>query len=141
MGERLRQVNRELRRYDSRLFAVQASTGVIHVLRRAEKWEAADALDIAEANANDRPQFILATTENWTQTGVPVEWGLEKIIDRLRFMDSWSRLETPLAGMRSRREAMEKDRVRSQRNEHRAIAADMRRDFARATNEIRFGGN
>ncbi len=141
MGERLRRLNRELRSYDRKLFAVQASTGVIHVLRRADKWEAADAMDIEEAEKSTRPQFIFATTDDWTQTGEPREWGLEPIMDHLRWMDSWTAAESPLAKLKRNREALERDQKRAWQNTNRAIAADARRDFARATNEFRMGGN
>jgi hypothetical protein len=141
VGERLRRINRELRSYDRNLFAVQANTGVIHVLRKAEKWEAADALDIEEADKSTRPQFIFATTDDWTQSGSPREWGIEPIMEHLRAMDSWTASERPLAKIRRNRERLEQETKRAWENTNRAIAADMRRDFARVTNDIRMGGN
>jgi hypothetical protein len=140
MDQKLRQINRALKGHDKRLFAVRASTGVVHVLRQADKWEAADALDERLAESRLKPQYIMALTDNWTQTGNPVDWGIEPIMERIRSMDSWSRSEGILDGMIQKRQRQREDQKRALNNNLRARAADMRKDFARATNDIRFAG-
>ncbi len=87
--------------------------------------------DLARLN----PQFILALTDTWTLQGQPVEWGLEPLAWKLREMDSW-RSDQEIKGMRQERERLKGIQANSKRNDLRAQAADMRKDFARATNEI-----
>ncbi len=79
--------------------------------------------------------FICALTDNWTLQGKPVDWGIDPVMNRIRDMDLWGSNHS-LDKMRERREKLKADKDNSQRNETRAIAADMRKDFARATNDI-----
>jgi hypothetical protein len=81
------------------------------------------------------PQFILALTDNWKLDGNPVDWGVEPLGRMLRSMDAWNN-DSYFSEMVKRREMEEEDRNRMRMNEFRAIAADSRRDFAKATNEF-----
>lgn len=134
MDQRLSRITQEVRRYDRRLFGFRASNGMIQILREAEKLDASDAPDEVVVS-NPHPQFILALTHDWTLQGKPVEWGLEPIMTKLRSMDSWLE-DKILDKMRKRREQEAEDSKRVEKNNIRAMAADVRKDFAKATNEI-----
>lgn len=127
-------ITKEVRRYDRKLFAFKASNGMLQILREGDKADASDA-DPALMISRPHPQFILALTDDWRLSGTPVEWGMEPIMAKLKDMDSW-REDKILDNLLKERERNEEDKDRSMRNENRAIAADMRRDFAKATNHI-----
>lgn len=136
---RVKRITQELRKWDRTLFAHRRPDGTIQVLRQAERFSAADALSEAPDLASLRPQFILALTDNWNLTGKAVDMGLEPLMRRIMDMDLW-RDPDSVNQMRARRERAERDKQRARRNEIRALAADMRRDFARATDGINTGG-
>jgi hypothetical protein len=54
---------------------------------------------------------------------------------KIREMDAW-RDDSMLDQMRQERERSKENRAREKRNEMKARAYDMRRDFAKATNDI-----
>ena len=112
---------------------------MIRILRKADRLEASDYHQSEPELAHLNPQFILALTDTWKLNGQPVDWGLEPIMSQLRSMDRWSDSEQ-FNQMIKRREENEADQSRQKRNELRALAADSRRDFAKATNEINTAG-
>ena len=85
------------------------------------------------------PQFILALTDTWTLQGQPVEWGMEPIMAKLRSMDSW-REDTILDSIVAERERREASKAQTNKNEFRARAYDLRKEFAEATNDINTTG-
>jgi hypothetical protein len=139
MGDhRLGQINRVVSSYDPRLFAIRSSDGVIHVLRQGTKPGDSDySLDHPVRRPN--PQFIFCLTDNWQLGGVPVEWGMEPVWNRLREMDTWGRYSRPedrLQEMRAQRDRVDADHERQTSNNNRAIAMELRKDFAKASNDI-----
>lgn len=134
MSWRVARLTQEVRNHDSSLFALKSPKGVVQVWRRANRWDAAYLMD--ETSDHSQPmQFILALTDNWKADGNPIECGIEPVLSKLRQMDSW-RQGSQLDEMRKRREREKEDQERQKRNETRAIAADLRKDFAKATNDI-----
>jgi hypothetical protein len=81
------------------------------------------------------PHFILSLTEDWTLKSPGVDWGIEPVLWKLKEWDGW-RDDTQLDQMRRERERAEENQKRAKQNEFRAIAADLRRDFAKATDEV-----
>lgn len=127
-------ITKEVRRYDRKLFAVRTCNGMLQIYREADHAAASDA-DEALSISRPHPQFILALTDTWTLKGKPVEWGMEPILAKLRDMDSW-REDKILENMLKIRARNEEDELRSMKNTNRAMAADLRKDFAKATNDI-----
>lgn len=130
-------INQELTKYDKRLYAVRSHTGLVQVFREGERADSTD-IDLSSVDSfilRPHPQLILSLTDTWTANGRPVEWGIEPICKKIREMDSW-RDDSHYERMLDLRERDKKDKDRSNLNEFRAVAADMRRDFARATNDI-----
>lgn len=135
MDARVSRITRELRNFDRRLFAHRRADGMIQIIRQADRLEASNYLQDDPELTPLHPQFIIALTDNWNTTGKPVEWGIEPIMNQLKSMDSWRNTRI-LDQLREKREREARDKERTQRNELRAQALDMRRDFARATNGI-----
>lgn len=134
MDWKVSRLTQELRKYDSKLYAHRASNGMVQVFRKGERVGDCD-FDI-ESGPSGRPSYLLfALTENWTLQSVPKDWGIEPVMLHLREMDGWGSALT-LEDIRKQREANELNRKRATRNENRARAMDVRRDFAKAVNDI-----
>lgn len=133
MSWRVTRLNQELRKHDRNLFVVN-SNGMIQVWRKADRWQA-NELSYDESGHSQPMQFIAALTDNWQATGSPVDLGIEPVLYKIQNMDSWNK-GSQLEAMRKRREKEKEDQKRQKVNETRAIAADLRKDFAKATNDI-----
>lgn len=133
--DRASRLTQFLRQYDKALYVLKAGT-MLQIWRR--EWPLVRGL--TPVSARPLEQFILAVTDDWTLGGKPVEWGIEPILDQLKFMDSW-RDDSYYDRMMRYRENEEKLKQRSKKNNLRALAMDSRRDIAKASDELRFGGN
>jgi hypothetical protein len=123
-----------LSQYDRSLFAQKTASGMIQVWRKADKWNAAD-LCYEETESSQPMQFIFALTDDWTLTGKVVDWGIEPVMHHVYELDTWSKISF-LDDIRKQRDRAKSVRQQSQRNEIRARAYDMRKEFSEATNEI-----
>ena len=134
MSYRLSRLNRAIKDYDKDLYVIRSPNGMDQVWRKSLPK---DLFGLTEASHSSKPNvnFILALTDDLKLTGNPVEWGIEPIIATLKSWDNW-RDDTQFEKMKKRREFNEESEKNSQKHEFRARAADMRKDFARATNEI-----
>ena len=127
-------LNQEVKKHDRRLFVVKNGSGMRQIWRQADKWDAAD-LDGLTPIRSAPIQLILSLTDNWDASGKPVEWGIEPIMHKIMQMDSWQD-DSIFSKIRKERERVKEDKERAKRNEIRAYAADNRRLFAKATNDI-----
>ena len=132
---RVFRLNQELKKYDRTLFCHRTSKGMILVLRRADRLEASDYNQSLPELASLNPQLVFALTDDWTANGNPEDRGIEPVMERLRAMDLWNKSDV-LDSLRKNRETEDSIRKQSFRNEVAARALDLRKDFARATNEI-----
>lgn len=125
----------ELRKHDKRLYASRNPVGLVLILRKPDRLEASD-YNQSEPDTKDlNTQLILALTDNWTVNGKPVEWGIEPVMSRIHEMDSWRDPEMTQK-MRKGREREQEAKERAQKSLIRETALDMRREFAKATNDI-----
>lgn len=122
MDSRARDVDRLVRSYDRELVAQRESNGAIHVYRR-------------QADPASPLFFVMALTDNWAATGKPVPWGLEVIRARLHAMDLW-KAETECDRIWAQREKDEQSVARSRQNTVESFLRDIRKQFAKATNDI-----
>jgi len=132
--DRASRLTQFLRQYDKALYVLKAGT-MLQIWRR--EWPLVRGM--TPVSARPLEQFILAITDDWTLGGKPVEWGIEPILDQLKFMDSW-RDDSYYDRMMRYRENEEKLKQRSKQNNLRALAMDSRRDIAKASDTLRFGG-
>lgn len=127
-------MRKAVRFFDRDLDAIM-SGDQIQIIRRTYRW---DNYSIPHATLRvlmPQPQLLFAVTDDWKVTGNPVERGIEPILHMLRSMDSWGS-SISFDEMKRAREDAERDRNRQHYNELKAVAADCRRDFAKATSEI-----
>lgn len=134
MDCRVIRITQELQKHDRLLKAVRTNTGMIQIWRTADSWRAADLID-GESDSSQPMQFITALTDNWSVTGNPIDLGLDPLMWKIQEMDSWSK-GSMLEDMRRAREKAKEERLRQRKNENKAIAYDMRKEFAKAVNEI-----
>lgn len=123
--------NQLVKRYDRDLYAQRNAMGKLIVMRKNLNPGASDFWE----DDKTPDQFILALTDNWRINGTPTEWGYEQVRLKLAEMDGWVR-KSMYEEFCLRRERYEEDKGRAKRNDLRALAADVRKDFARATNDI-----
>lgn len=126
-AERLTQA---VRSYDSALYVIQASTGAYQVWRKEfpKDW---DGLTFS---ARSEKQFILALTNDWTLNGTPVEWGIDPLLNKLKEMDAW-RDDSYYGQMVKERDINEANKHRRFKNNVRAMALDVRKEVAKASND------
>jgi len=127
------QLTRVLRSYDRHLYAVKLPNGLVQVRRKAERQEQT-AFGLIDAPTMISDHLILSLTDDWKPNGNPVDRGIEPVMEMIRGMDAWHD-DSYFGRMLDRRDAEKNDRDRQQKNHIRAIAADGRKDFAKATND------
>lgn len=135
MDSRVRSVNRLVRDYDSKLLARRDAHGVIHIYRKSPRADSFKYDGVNYVHVFHVDEYIISLTNTWTHEGQPCEWGLEPIWRKFLQMDSW-RDDQGFARFCESRERFKRDEERMQRNQIRALAADSRRDFAKATNDL-----
>lgn len=137
MNAKLHQISRLLKRYDSDLYPKRFDDGALGIMRKKWRWDF-----IWSPGASGRLWFtfrddhlVLPITDNWQEWGKPVDWGIEPILQKIQQLDGW-RDDEDYDRFVKDRENRKADKQRAHRNEMRALAADCRREFAHATNEI-----
>lgn len=122
MDYQLSRLNQVIKSFDRELFAKRVGEQV-QIHRKSVQ------------NGDATVHLILALTHNWLAHGKPVEWGLEPILQRLLSMDSW-RNDSIYSDMVKDRESAKYWEERERKNNSRAMALDIRKDFAKSTNDI-----
>lgn len=135
MDSRTRRLNEVMKAYDSKLMVKRNSKGVINVYRERAIADSFQHERITYVYVKPVYDLIVSLTDNWSDDGRPVDWGVEPLLAKFRQMDSW-RDDTGYAKFCESRERYERDQERMRKNEIRARAADLRKDFAKATNDI-----
>lgn len=102
--------------------------------RKGYRLEPYQIGDNVLVDVRSTPHFIFALTDSWKLNGIPCDYGIDPILERIKSIDSWNRLvaEDLIAGYRKDDEA--KDREVDNQNE--AFLKDFRREFAKATDGI-----
>lgn len=131
---RVKSLTRALKEHDRDLFAERAPNGRIDVYRKCYEWDNYSYEGKSLRVLVKRPHIIISLTEDWRPESTPVNWGIEPVLLKLKMSDGWNR--DIYSMLLANRERDEKTRARSRQNEFRALAADARRDFAKATNDF-----
>lgn len=131
---RAERITEMLKLHDSMLYCERNKEGKLCVYRKGTRWEHYQIGDIEYAFARPAPHFIFAITDNWKTTGVPVEWGLLPILNRIKAIDLWNRdlAEEVIQQTEKQNESAQRDLA----NSTESFLKDFRRQFARATNDI-----
>ena len=136
MDMKLRQVSRLLKRYDPDLFPKRHLDGTLGIMRKRRGWDfyRYDA-GYTFWFAKDWDDLVIPVTDNWNVSGKPVDWGIEPIYWQMQKQDAW-RDDGDYDRFCAQRAREKKDSDRRFKNEVRAIAYDLRKEFAQATNDI-----
>lgn len=132
---RVRTITSHLRRYDPDLYADRATDGIITVYRKYRTYIPYSYEGKNLYVSTIVPQWIMALTRDWSANTQAIDWGIEPLLSKIKTMDQW-RKDSALDESRRHNEMAAKIKERSFRNNVRALAADVRRDFAKATNDI-----
>lgn len=135
MDARTRTLNKYVKRYDEDLIIRCDNAGVRHLYRKKPICSSFEYDGITYVHSHVIEQHIMSLTKTWKQGAPGVDWGIDPLMRKISEIDSW-RDDTGYDEFCKRRELAEKYTKQSQKNELRAMAADMRVDFAKATNDI-----
>lgn len=132
--DRASRLTEVVRTYDRALYVVKSG-------EMLQLWRREYPVDKNGIPTSSRPEehFILALTHDWTLKGKPVDWGIEPLMNRIKDMDAW-RDDTYYEKIMEDRELQSKLKKRRFKNNLKALAYDSRRDIAKASDDIRFGG-
>lgn len=135
MDSRIRLLTKHLKGWDRDLFASRMEDGSIHISRYHTYWVPFEFDEKKFLYAKQCPVFVIALTDNWLVTGKPVDWGIEPLMRKIMEMDQW-RDDSMYDNLVKDRERKEENRKREFRNNVKALAYDLRTEFAKATNDI-----
>ncbi len=125
-----------LRSYDRDLFAGRTKDGLLCVFRKSKRYDlVCDAVDFKLYNLRDDKQFVFAITDNWMATGKPRDWGIERVLGRVREIDVVANKRL-FDEMDAHNEKVDESKQRGIRNEMEAFWSHERRRFAKATDDI-----
>lgn len=129
-------ITREISKYDSKLYCDKSTEGTLCIYRKSQRIESY-ILDDGSCFSYVRPApfLIFALTDNWKVTGKPCDWGVEPILKRLRENDLHKR--DLVSEIEKNEELIKKENDRDLDNYTEAFLKDNRREFAKASNDIR----
>lgn len=132
----IKSYTKALKSYDRELFAGRTTDGVACVFRRHKRYVPVCELNGGSLHALiEGKQFIFALTDNWTARGVPRDWGVDFVLNRIKEIDSLAN-ERMLDEMDAHNEKIDESNKRSLKNEMEAFWSHERRRFAKATDDI-----
>lgn len=120
---RLKEINRALKAFDSELTAKSQEPPRIDVFRQGR-------------HKDSPPFYIFSLTDNWGLRGKPVPWGIEPILARLKAIDLWNQGTSTVDAILAEQEKYAASKDRERKNTLESFLYDIRRDFAKATNDI-----
>ena len=137
MDSKLRQVSRLLKRYDSDLIPKRFGDGTLGIFRKRKAY---DFYRFHEEKKvfwfiREWEDLVLPVTDNWTESGTPVDQGIEPIFWKIQQLDSW-RNDGDYEQFCLNRDRRRANKDRAFKNEMRARAAYCRREFAKSVNDI-----
>jgi hypothetical protein len=137
MGPSLFSLNKALRAYDRALFAKPDFKGRVCVMRKGPKWVLYDFEGVDILVKESVEDVVFALTDNWSQSGVARDWGIEPVMQRLREIDSWSRSDF-LKDWESLKDKEQEAKQRDFRRRTEDYAYEIREDFKKAFSDIRY---
>lgn len=129
-------LTRELRRYDSKLFAARNSEGVVCVMRKNKKFKSVAVSDgFRLLSLTDAPDYVFALTDTWALNGQPIEWGPLVVLKHLREIDL-AHDSKVLEKMDEKNEKVDQIKMKDMRNQHEAFVSDNKRSFQKVFSEF-----
>jgi hypothetical protein len=128
-----------IRRFDPLLSCERSGDGKLCIYRKDQRIESYDVDGVVIHFVRPAPYLVFALTDNWNIHGNRVDWGIEPIMKRLKECDLWSR-DLAKESMESIEKAKASD-DRAAENHIESYLKDIRKSFARATDDIVVGSD
>lgn len=127
-----------LKKYDKNLFA-REERGVIHVLVRGERKQS-ERLSDTEFISYFVPteHVVLSLTENWSFSGQRRNWGIDRVLFRIKEIDSHKR--DLMKEFEEENEKIKKSKERDFQNHNEAFLHEWRDDIKKQFNDVNTSG-
>ena len=136
MRARIGYINRNIKRYDRELYCKLGSNGVMMIFRRNKRFVVTlKGHDFVLSNLIDSPELVFSLTDNWKANGKPIEWGYEKILERLKSIDIWDDPDF-IEKMDRENEKIDEAKSRHFRNETEAALLDNKKAIQRGFSDV-----
>lgn len=122
MNSYAKRLDQKLKIHDSLLFVKETKLGRYDVYRKS-------------GLGGSLPHFIFSLTDDWTVKTIPVEWGIDVVINRIKAHDIW-RDDKFVDKLIESHEKYKEGQNRDRRNSIESFLYDFRSQFHKATNEI-----
>lgn len=131
----LKKLTRELKRFDSKLYAKKGDGGKVLIMREFIHMKPTRIDTESYVFHPTREDFLIfALTDNWSMQGVPVTWSSLNVIKRLQEIDSWS--HDVLGSVRSHNEKVQASKERDFSNNAEAFFSDNYRQFQKQFSDV-----
>lgn len=128
-------LTRHLKKYDKDLFA-REEQGVIHVLIRRKRPVRIKAQEgVYLTYFTDHESQVMSLTENWSARGSRRNWGIDRVMFRLREIDSHQR-HNLIEEFEAENERKRLERERTLANHNEAFLYEFRDDIKKAFNDV-----
>lgn len=134
MIERARQITRFVQKKDPKLFA-SVEGGMIKIFRESYIFLKTRLGSDTLFYSVMAPYRVFCLTDNFTESGRPIDMGLEPINDRLNFLDSWARKETFAEETKKMMERRENKKNKKIKNKSEQIAENTHYHLKKYMNE------
>lgn len=136
MSHKLNDLTRAVKRYDYDLYADFDARGTVCIWKKIKTAELIlDCDGLRLYNVKPTRQYVCALTDNWSQGGKKRDWGIDRVLSRVRELDSFHN-ERLLEKIDAQNEKVDQAGRRSMRNEAEAFWSDNVSAFKKATNDI-----
>lgn len=125
-----------VRRHDEKLFVQKNYQGVLQVLRENFVLHAYDVNGKVIHALAPAPHYVMALTDTWAPNGRPVDWGVEPLLERLKFIDGWSKQSFVNSEMALQNEKSDQSKKRDFANKTEAFAYEFRDSFKKTFSDI-----
>lgn len=125
-----------LKRYDECLFAERTKDGRLCVFRKTKRFDGPVEYEGKKFyNLVECKQLVFALTDTWTLTGVPRFWGIDRVLERVREIDTQAN-ERLIEEIDAANERVEESKRRKFRNEAEAFWSENRKEFIKAVDSV-----
>lgn len=124
-------LTRSLKKYDRDLFA-RFEGGLLHVLIKRKRPVSIKAKDgVYLTYFIDHDSQVMSLTDNWSARGNPRDWGIDRVILRLKEIDSRQR-ENLIEEFEAENERKKKEKEKDLSNHNEAFLHEFRDDIKKA---------
>lgn len=132
----VRKYTRAVKAYDRLLYCAPNDKGTLCIFRKLKRFvPVVIGDDFKLLNLVEDKYLVFALTDTWSVRGAPRAWGIDFVLDRLREIDTQAR-ERLFEEREAEERRLQESKDRHIRNEAEAWAADNRRAFAKAFDDI-----